>query len=95
MYKISIYSPGILLTLPHNRKTIRTPYEYEIDDKDYKKTISMIKTHGINNYNIEFEEGDVIFPDSTSRKKIHHPLSFSDNVTINMSLGGGEPGIKS
>ena len=93
MYKISIYSPGVLLTLPHNRKTIRTPYEYEINDKDYKKTMSMIKTHGISNYNIEYEDGSVVIPDD-SRKKLHYPTSYSDDIKINMTLGGGEPGIK-
>jgi hypothetical protein len=96
MYKISINNPGILITLPHNNKTIRTPYTFKVNDKDHSKVISVIKYHGISNYDEEYIEGDVIPEKEPIPKGPHSPEPHGsrESISLNTVVGQSGPGIK-
>ena len=84
-YKIKLITPGIIVELPHNKRTIRTPHEFIIEEKDKMRIESLIRIKGISSYEIsptdEIEKvNDAIVPTmSIKRQKSETNLNIKFN----------------
>lgn len=52
-YLVCINTPGVAMKLPHNNKTIRTPHDFIIEEKDIVALECLFRVRAIMDYKIE------------------------------------------
>ena len=90
-YKVEIKTPGVVVQLPHNSRTIRTPVRFAIDGSAKPLVEAMCRVRGINNFTInEIEEDEYIEMTKPSDAKV--PKLSLKRQRLGINVGGNSHG---
>ena len=89
MKRIELKTPGIMITLPTNGYSIRTPYTFITEDKNVELIKSIASMKGIMDINVQsIEESKIPIPKEVVLPKIQMRRKMS-SINLNLKTGGG------